>query len=60
MEAEIKQTKKKLRFLGNDIMHTGIGLPAHNQACMRRQDYAYRSPYPRKQRNVKTEHKQKT
>ena len=46
MEAEIKQTKKKLGFLGNDIMHTGIGLPAYNQACMRRQDYAYKSPYP--------------
>ena len=45
MEAEIKQTNKKLGFLGNGIMHTRTGLPAHNQACVRRQDYAYRSPY---------------
>ena len=46
MKVETKQTDKKLRFLGNDITHTRIGLRAHNQACARRQDYAYVNPCP--------------
>jgi len=44
VKAETKQTNKKLGFLGNNIMHARTGLCAHNQAFVRRQDYAYASP----------------
>ena len=47
MKAKTKQTNKNLGFLGNGITHARIGLHAHYQACVHRQDYAYASPCPK-------------
>ena len=56
MKVETKQTNKNLGFLGNGITHARIGLCAHNQVCVRRQDYAYTSPCLE---NIKIKNKKK-
>ena len=53
MEVETKQTNKNLGFLGNSIMHTRTSLRAHNQAHVRKQDYAYASPCLENLKNAK-------
>ena len=55
MKAETKQINKILGFLGNDITHARTSLRTHNQACMRKQDYVYASPCPKKLKTQKIE-----
>ena len=57
VKVETKQTNKNLGFLGNGITHARTGLRAHNQVYVRRQDYAYASPYPE---NLKTQKQSRT
>ena len=54
VKVETKQTNKNLGFLGNGITRARIGLRAHNQVYVRRQDYAYASPYLENLKNTKT------
>ena len=53
-ESSNETNKIKIRVFGQVYAHACISLPAHNQACMRRQDYAYASRHGKTSHNFLT------